>query len=172
MKRIVPVLIALSASCSAPELSHELASERRYLEPDLVIGSYDDENYSLSMVADLIVDPLGRIHVSEERPPEVRVYEPGGAFVRTLGRRGEGPGEFLTAGGLGWLGDTLWAHDGANLRVTLFDTSGVFLGSFQPRAQFQAPNPDGSRIGTNWPLVGGTTLGMVVTASGAGGRSG
>lgn len=26
MKRIVPVLIALSASCSAPELSHELAS--------------------------------------------------------------------------------------------------------------------------------------------------
>jgi hypothetical protein len=109
----------------------------------------------------LTVDPLGRIYVLEQRPPEVRVYEPGGAFVRTLGRRGEGPGEFLMAGGLGWLGDTLWIQDGANLRVTLFDTSGVFLGSFQPGAQFQPQNPDGSRISTNWPLVGGTTLGMV-----------
>lgn len=169
MKRIVPVLIALSASCSAPELSHELASERRYLEPDLVIGSYDEETYSLSAVAGLTVDPLGRIYVSEQRPPEVRVYEPGGAFVRALGRRGEGPGEFLTPGGLGWLGDTLWVHDGANLRVTLFDTSGTFLHSFQPGAQFQPRNPDGSRIGTNWPLAGGTTLGMVSpppTASG------
>jgi hypothetical protein len=108
MKRIVSLLIALSTSCSAPESSHELASERRYLEPDLVIGSYDEENYSLSAVAGLTVDPLGRIYVLEQRPPEVRVYEPGGAFVRTLGRRGEGPGEFLMTGGLGWIGDTLF----------------------------------------------------------------
>jgi hypothetical protein len=161
MKRIVLVLMVLSIGCTAPEPSRELASERRYLVPDLVIGSYDEENYSLSAVASLTVDPLGRIYVLEERPPEVRVYEPGGAFVRTLGRRGEGPGEFLTAGGLGWLGDTLWIQDGANFRVTLFDTSGVFLGSFQPGARFQPPNPDGSRILTNWPLAGGTTLGMV-----------
>lgn len=70
----------------------------------------------------------GRIVVANTGSNELRFYEAGGRFVRAVGRRGRGPGEFrglrrvyqFTPG-------TLLALDGTG-RVSMFDTAGVFLG--------------------------------------------
>lgn len=41
------------------------------------------------------VDRRGRIHIAAPLQPEVLVFDSTGAFVRTVGRGGEGPGEYL-----------------------------------------------------------------------------
>lgn len=63
--------------------------------PSVVLG--DDEAIAEEQFAQLaaaIRVPTGEIVVSEPRANEVRVFDASGAFLRLLGRRGEGPGEF------------------------------------------------------------------------------
>lgn len=76
----------------------------------------------------LAVDPAGRIYVLEHQAQEIRVFAPDGAHVRTLGRKGGGPGEFQDARGFTWDRDgNLWVVDQRNARYTVYDTAGVLL---------------------------------------------
>lgn len=68
---------------------------------------------------------------------------PSGRTV-SVGRDGEGPGEFRMLVGLGWLGDTVWAADYQVARVQLFDTTGALVRT----QRFEAPE--------NWVATGGT----------------
>ena len=43
------------------------------------------------------VDAWGRIFVLDDQAQEVRIFDPDGTFVRTVGKKGEGPGEFTSA---------------------------------------------------------------------------
>lgn len=92
---------------------------------DLRIGSVDDPDYDLSAVKGLVVGPGGQIYVGQRY--EVRLYDPRGKFVRAIGRRGSGPGEFQQVGGIGWRGDTLWATDDPAYRINLFSPRGDAL---------------------------------------------
>src|SRR5690606_16258532 len=63
---------------------------------------------------------------------EVRVFDRAGAFVRSFGRTGEGPGEFTYLDALAFAPDgTLLARDSRLMRVTRFDTAGAVAGSFR-----------------------------------------
>jgi len=66
------------------------------LVEDLTIGSENDEAYSFPWRVQLGVDGQGRFFVSDTRNRRVQVYDRDGAYVRTLGRPGQGPGEFNT----------------------------------------------------------------------------
>jgi hypothetical protein len=54
----------------------------------------------------------------------VHVFDEPGRVIDTLGRRGKGPGEFLTISALGLVGDTLWVWDAAALRLTFLPRGG------------------------------------------------
>ncbi|MCY4571386.1 MAG: 6-bladed beta-propeller, partial [Gemmatimonadetes bacterium] len=45
-------------------------------------------------IQDIAVDPTGRIYVLDVASEEVRVFGGDGAYLRTMAREGEGPGEF------------------------------------------------------------------------------
>jgi hypothetical protein len=77
----------------------------------------------------IAVDRLGRLYVADTYTTDVRVFDSAGAYVRTLGRKGQGPGEFTWPEGLTWQNDsTLWVLDaGANYRYSAYDTSGVHI---------------------------------------------
>jgi NHL repeat len=45
-------------------------------------------------IVDVALDPLGRVWVADAQMHEVRVFQPDGRHVRTLGRKGGGPAEF------------------------------------------------------------------------------
>jgi len=66
------------------------------LVEDLVIGQEKDEAYFWPWRVQLDVDGQGRFFVSDTRNRRVQVYDRNGAYVRTLGRPGQGPGEFNT----------------------------------------------------------------------------
>ena len=60
------------------------------------------------------------------------MLSPDGEHIRTVGRDGEGPGEFRGANGLGWgPNGRLWVVDQRLKRYSVFDTSGTLLDSHQ-----------------------------------------
>lgn len=99
------------------------------LEEDLRIGMVDGVGPKLlRSVAAVEVDAHGRVWVLERAAREVRVFDPQGRWVRTVGRAGEGDGELGDPVGLAWAPDgTLWVADPGHARYTVFDTAGIFI---------------------------------------------
>ncbi|MGD2136552.1 MAG: 6-bladed beta-propeller, partial [Gemmatimonadales bacterium] len=77
----------------------------------------------------LEVAPDGRIFTLHPQNDEIRVHGRDGAFLTTIGRQGEGPGEFSSAGTIGLLGDTLWVLDYGTYRFSYFDLDGTLISS-------------------------------------------
>lgn len=68
------------------------------LEVDLTIGGEDvDENYMFTRVSDIEVDEEGNIYVFDSRECRIQLYDKNGKYLKTIGRKGEGPGEFQRA---------------------------------------------------------------------------
>lgn len=82
----------------------------------------------LGNVASLTVDLEGRIWVLDHQAQELRVFDADGRHVRTVGRRGGGPGEFQQAVHVAHAPDgNLWIMDPSNARLSVFDTSGAYV---------------------------------------------
>lgn len=76
----------------------------------------------------LAVDRLGRIWVADIDAKEVRVFDGEGSFVRSVGREGEGPGEFQYPNGLAAGPEgRIHVFDPRTQRITVFDTAGRHL---------------------------------------------
>jgi hypothetical protein len=89
------------------------------------------EEYLFADVADVAVAKDGAIYVFDRGTPAIRKYDAAGKYVRTLGRKGRGPGEYLSGSGLGVLPDgrvLLW--DTGNWRVNVYSATGDVLTSW------------------------------------------
>lgn len=92
--------------------SLESPAEASPLTADLRIGSIDGEGADVfGDVRGIEADGEGEIYVLDYQAAEVRVFSPEGSHVRTLSRRGEGPGEIGESNGLVLAGDTLFVYD-------------------------------------------------------------
>lgn len=74
------------------------------------------------------VSPDGSFFVMERNPPGIHVFSPEGRYVRTIGRKGAGPGEFSDPSNFRMHHDTLAVADVIQGRLVLFDTTGRYLG--------------------------------------------
>lgn len=81
---------------------------------DLRFGSLEgrDPNFAFADIRGIQASSDGNIHVLDYQAAEVRVFDSTGRHLRTIVRRGEGPGEIGEANGIFLSGDTLlWIHD-------------------------------------------------------------
>jgi hypothetical protein len=63
------------------------------LVEELSIGVADGaEEYMLGEIADIALGADGSIYAFDRQVPAIRQYDARGKFVRTIGRRGQGPG--------------------------------------------------------------------------------
>lgn len=95
------------------------------LVEDLVVGPRgEDPAYQFYWPQDVAVDDRGRMYVADTRNARVQVFDANGEYVRTLGREGQGPGEFVGPVGLAVAGELLVVNDLGAQRLSVWDLEG------------------------------------------------
>ena len=80
------------------------------------------EEYLFGSIWSIAVDDDRGVYVFDGQAQHIRVFDSAGGYVQTLGRRGEGPGEFGSAEAIAFLPDgRLVVRDPRNMRVQVFD---------------------------------------------------
>ena len=118
-----------------------------------------DEEF-FGVISDIIIDEANRVYLLDLQLSEVRVFDETGAYVTTMGREGEGPGEFrrpinmhfFPDGGLGVI--QAWPS-----KMVLFDADGSPGGEFPFK-------PEGEGFaGMNGAAMAGENLALVYSLS-------
>jgi len=126
----LPIVLAIGLGCQnqigicrraqplayvAREVSPEKQAEsRRYLSRPVAVAC-DEE----------------RIFVLDMDDHDIKVFSRSGVFEYTIGRKGQGPGEFHRPSGLDILGGRLYVADSVNRRVQVLDTKGGYISGFR-----------------------------------------
>ena len=122
-------IAAIAAACTADTGESSSAPPVAEARQTLRIGSVDDSASALTFVREIVVGRDGRIYSLHPEEHAVRIHDSDGRLLRRIGREGEGPGEFQSAGRIGLRGDTLWVFDHGTYRFTFFDASGALIES-------------------------------------------
>jgi len=108
------------------------------LEEDLCIGREDDENYQFHRAYALAVDSEDNIYVADAGNSRIQKFNKNGNYILTIGRKGQGPGEFELPIDLE-IADTtghIYVVDKNDLyvlggrRIQIFSSSGEYLKGF------------------------------------------
>jgi hypothetical protein len=94
------------------------------------VGAADDD-LLLGVVVGALVDPDGNVYLLDSQLSEIQVFDAEGIHVRTIGREGEGPGEFRRAGGMFFVGENLCVAQRFPGRLVLLTLDGEPAGDFQ-----------------------------------------
>lgn len=122
-----PALFLLALAACDGERGVESVPEWRLVET-LRIGAGDEGPTSFSWIKGMAEGADGRIYVYEHSTQDIRVFDSTGTYLKTIGRRGAGPGELGNAEGIVFAADgTLWVRDAANGRFSRFDADGNVL---------------------------------------------
>jgi len=99
-----------------------------FFEEDLSIGG--EEYKMLFRPQRFIVDQKENIYITDYQDKSIKVFDPRGEYILTIGRKGEGPGEFSSIGYLAFLPDgRLMVMDLEARRISLFDSDGKYIES-------------------------------------------
>src|SRR4030042_6622910 len=67
---------------------------RLTLTEELTVGLSKNPDESFTDVSYLVVDGEGKIFCLDIKDQKIKVFDKNGAFLRAIGKRGQGPGEF------------------------------------------------------------------------------
>lgn len=126
-------------------------------EREIRIGSVDDPDYAFGPIVDLVPGPDGLLYTMHWGEGTIRRWTADGTPAGSVGRKGEGPGEFERPLRMGFFGDSLWVWDTDAYRVSYFDLEGEFLGSVSPKVEIGGMDDSPPRPST--PLRDGTFIG-------------
>lgn len=100
--------------------SQPIDSGRWHLVRSRDIQPPESDSAELANPRDVAITDDGFVLVVDAQPTIIKVFDPNGAFLRTIGREGRGPGEF-ESGYVAVVGDTLVVQDASNGRATSFN---------------------------------------------------
>lgn len=111
-------------------------------------------NDTLSLPTDVAVGSDGRIYVVDGGHHRLAIYDKNGRFLKTVGRRGNRPGQFNGPLGIGTdRQGQVYVADKNNARLQVFDQDGRYLNGFRltdgktaVRPADVAVSPDGNTI--------------------------
>jgi hypothetical protein len=116
-------IAAFTLACDRSTLSDP--PPETLVTPSLTIGGEESGPQSFSRVSGLVADASGRVYIADAGELAIRIFDRDGRFVRSVGRPGRGPGEFVDPTGLALVGDELFVYDPEERRLSVFDTAGA-----------------------------------------------
>ena len=99
----------------------------------------DAATADFSQAGTLLVSRSGAIIVIDDKDNIFRTFD-GSGSTGTIGRVGEGPGEFRNLRNAGWIGDSLWTIDPSLKRISIFGPDRKFVRSFPEPSTIVPPN--------------------------------
>jgi len=112
------------------------------IEEDLVLGSEKDENYLFYRVWDIAVNDRGDIYVLDSGKYRIQKYDKDGRYLQTIGRQGQGPGEFERPVGL-YLDKKRSIYVLGFFKIHMFNHKGEFIKTLVPSFFVTNIIPDG-----------------------------
>lgn len=103
------------------------AQDNRVPAAAQVLARIDSDDENLSALTHIAVSRSEVLAVWLWQDGVVRFFNASGEALGTVGRKGEGPGEFRRVEAIGWVGDTLWVSDLSLRRVTQYRADGTLL---------------------------------------------
>ncbi len=126
---ICAVLVAAACGGDGSGGAEDGAASVWSLEVVHEIGSLDDLDQTLTTIRTVVIGPEQELYVGQPDDGNIRVYGADEALLRTIGQRGEGPGEFGQLSQMGLNNGELWALDTGNGRLGWYSLQGEFLRS-------------------------------------------
>ena len=119
-------------------------SESRW---EVALEAVTEPDLYLTSVYDVDVDSRGRVFLVDWPAGGITVLTPDLTYLQTVGREGEGPGEFVRKEVQILPGDTLLVYDSALGRITLFDPDNLEVVATRP-----PPNRERDVVSHLWKL--------------------
>jgi hypothetical protein len=95
-------------------------------------GAGADPDSSFADISSLAVAPNGDVVAWDRRTPALRLHNDAGKFVRTIGRKGDGPGEYKAVSGIAYGPDgRFYVWDSGNCRLNVHGQNGDFEKQFR-----------------------------------------
>jgi hypothetical protein len=91
----------------------------------------EDENQFFKFPGDIAVDENGFVYIADNQNHRIQVFNSSGNFLRTIGRRGKGPGDVLNPSLI--VPDKtgkLVVYESGNRRIQILNPSGKYIGMF------------------------------------------
>jgi len=98
------------------------------LEDDLEIGNDEDPNHQFYSVAGIALDSEQNIYILDSGNHRVQKFDKDGHYLLTIGREGEGPGEFLRLSSV-FIDDQDTVYLSDRRRIQIFNNEGVYKDS-------------------------------------------
>ena len=126
------LLMVLAFSLPADVVARQTPSIPQWTvgpEPSVSIGvSEGADEYLFASVSTAVLDPRGQFYAGDMGVPTVSVFAPDGTFVRTIGTKGNGPGEYYSINALDVKDDgRIRILDSRLQRLLVFDASGAHV---------------------------------------------
>jgi len=120
----------------APVAVEERDPDAVRLVEDLVIGGdpYDEQTLFYGAGA-IVASPAGDIFVIDRGNNRIQMFGPDGAYERTLGKAGQGPGEFAGLYNMIISEGRLVVYDSRNRRYSYWTLDGEHIGDHVPTQQ-------------------------------------
>jgi hypothetical protein len=99
------------------------------LKEELSLGGPEAQgNYAFGQIRNFVVDDAGSIYVLDRQSSHIKVFDNNGKYIRTIGRKGQGPGELESPMTLSFnrTSGELAVLQGSR-RMSYFKTDGTFL---------------------------------------------
>jgi hypothetical protein len=129
------------------------------------LGPLPSEKWFFTRIAEIAVDSRGQVFVLDDLECKIHVFNAAGTRIRTLGRKGAGPGEFDRPRRLQVLGDTVFIVDRVNHRIVSYSAiTGAVVknrrgfpstgtaGGLSPTGEYQVRPGSPDAVGTRGPV--------------------
>ena len=133
---IAMVAVIMLGACGEASRPSGSAAPMLDLELDLRINGNEQDLVPITWLG---VSPDGQIALIQWQDHTVRFFDAAGTPLGSVGREGEGPGEFRRPIRGGWFGDTLWVSDTQINRITLIGPDQRVVGMFTPPPRVREP---------------------------------